>query len=258
MVTKIRYKRRRQQSALNAIIMIQTMFRTTKQRRKFRKIKNVIMKLQANVLSRQFRKAFLNTKNHVTTCQMYIKRNLAMKWFSNLKNKKRQLDENLHMINSLIHKHNDEATTFKHQIKDYGNAYEGYEVNEVKKSSRNEGNYSEMSEELKKLLDENRTLQEELQRKEQYQYEEESKNQNTQNTQLNGMIAGLKDNLDRVEKDVKMSKKLPIKMQHAYKYSKWDSINEPYNVVENTLKEDDTVYKALAPDLDFTLNNGRK
>lgn len=28
----------------------------------------------------------------------------------------------------------------------------------------------------------------------------------------------------------KLSKTLPIKIQHPYHYSKWDAINEPYNV----------------------------
>ena len=30
-----------------------------------------------------------------------------------------------------------------------------------------------------------------------------------------------------------MAMPLPIRMQHPYTYSKWDSIHEPYNVVEN-------------------------
>jgi hypothetical protein len=30
-----------------------------------------------------------------------------------------------------------------------------------------------------------------------------------------------------------------------YQYSKWDSIHEPYNVVENILRDDETQYKAL-------------
>ena len=45
-------------------------------------------------------------------------------------------------------------------------------------------------------------------------------------------------------------------MQHPYQYSKWDSIHEPYNVVENVLKDDESVYKALTPQLDFTLSGG--
>ena len=45
-------------------------------------------------------------------------------------------------------------------------------------------------------------------------------------------------------------------MQHPYQYSKWDSIHEPYNIVENVLKDDESVYKALTPNLDFTLASG--
>jgi hypothetical protein len=42
-------------------------------------------------------------------------------------------------------------------------------------------------------------------------------------------------------------------MQHSYEYSKWDAIHEPYNVVENVLNDNDSVYKALQPTFDFTL-----
>ena len=45
-------------------------------------------------------------------------------------------------------------------------------------------------------------------------------------------------------------------MQHDYIYSKWDTIHEPHNVVENVLRDDDSVYKALTPDFDFTLDRG--
>ena len=47
-----------------------------------------------------------------------------------------------------------------------------------------------------------------------------------------------------------------MKIQHPYQYSKWDSIHEPYNVVENILKDDESVYKALTPDLDVTVAQG--
>lgn len=46
-------------------------------------------------------------------------------------------------------------------------------------------------------------------------------------------------------------------MQHPYTYSKWDSINDPFNVVENVLKDDNTVYKGLSPQFDFTLADGQ-
>ena len=46
-------------------------------------------------------------------------------------------------------------------------------------------------------------------------------------------------------------------MQHQYTYSKWDSIHEPFNVVENVLKDDETIYKGLQPVFDFTLLDGK-
>jgi len=59
------------------------------------------------------------------------------------------------------------------------------------------------------------------------------------------MVEDLKTNIKRVNQQAKNSVSLPIKIQHVYQYSKWDSINEPYNVVENILRDDDTQYKAL-------------
>jgi hypothetical protein len=45
-------------------------------------------------------------------------------------------------------------------------------------------------------------------------------------------------------------------MQHPYTYSKWDSIHDPFNVVENVLQEDEKIYKGLLPNFDFSLANG--
>jgi hypothetical protein len=47
-----------------------------------------------------------------------------------------------------------------------------------------------------------------------------------------------------------------LRVQHAYQYSKWDSIHEPYNVVENVLRDDETMYKALQPAIDLNLKDG--
>lgn len=68
------------------------------------------------------------------------------------------------------------------------------------------------------------------------------------------MVDVLKDNLKRVAVMSKQATNLPITMQHAYEYSKWDAIHEPYNVVENVLQDDDRVYKALSPVFDFNLD----
>ena len=44
-------------------------------------------------------------------------------------------------------------------------------------------------------------------------------------------------------------------MANIQKYSKWDSIHDPYNLVENILKNDEKVYKAMNPKFDFLLAN---
>lgn len=49
---------------------------------------------------------------------------------------------------------------------------------------------------------------------------------------------------------------LPIRMARVYQYSKWDAIHEPYNIVENVLRDDNNVYKGFSPDIDLTLDKG--
>ena len=266
-VTKSRYNRRKQKTVEEAALIIQSIFKGLKQKKMFKKIKKHVMKIQAKVLAIQFQKAFLNTKAHVTSCQMYIKRNLAMKWFDNLRNKKKRLDENLSQINNLISRHNVEASTYKNEIVDYRGTYESYELDGVQKRSQEEPVIKNVNMELKKLLEENRMLHHQLQRREMGKIDEETKLSHINEMerdlgpnayQLDGILKGLKNNVKRVTNDIKLSKKLPIRIQHPYHYSKWDSINEPYNVVENILKDDNTVYKALTPEIDLTLNHGRK
>jgi len=74
--------------------------------------------------------------------------------------------------------------------------------------------------------------------------------------ELGEMVSNMKASLRRLGEMAKKSKPLHLKMQHVYQYSKWDAIHEPYNVVENVLKDDEKVYKALTPAFDFTVNNG--
>jgi len=71
------------------------------------------------------------------------------------------------------------------------------------------------------------------------------------------MVNQLTENLKRVSKQAQMAHVLPIRMQHAYQYSKWDAIHEPYNVVNNVLTDDETVYKGLTPNFDFTLDQNQ-
>lgn len=75
--------------------------------------------------------------------------------------------------------------------------------------------------------------------------------------ELDPMIAALKTSLKRVEDACKRAQYLPLKIQHPYSYTKWEIVHEPQNVVENILKDDETVYRALSPSLDLALCNGQ-
>ena len=70
------------------------------------------------------------------------------------------------------------------------------------------------------------------------------------------MVNQMKNNMKRLGEMQRKATTLPIKMQHIYTYTKWDAIHEPYNIVENVLRDDEKVYKSLSPSFDFTINNG--
>lgn len=267
MITRIRYRDKKRQTEEQAIVTIQSIFKGLKQRKLFLKKRNAILKIQGTVLAIQFTNAFKNTREQVVKCQMFIKRNLAMRKFYEERNKRKKLDENLAQINSLIKLHNIEANSFKYEDSDSRRSFKDYEVDEVKKREKDEAFIGNVQEELRRLLDENKKLHQQLQRKENDEFGEETKvghlkeiekNLGPNSYQLDGMLDELSRNVKRMAIDTKNSRKLPIKIQHPYQYSRWDSINDPYNVVENVLKDDDTLYKSLTPDIDLTLNHGRK
>lgn len=266
MITRLRYHRKKEKTEEDAIITIQKIFKGLKQRKLFLKKRNAIQKVQATVLAIQFKNAYQKTREHVVKCQMYIKRNLAMRKFYEERNKRQKLEENLTQINSLIKMHNIEASTFK-EDSDSRRTFEDYELNEVRRRDGEQLYDTNVHEELRKLLEENKRLHQQLQTRENSDYSEETKvgrlkeiekNLGPNAYQLDGMLKGLNEDAKRVADNIKNSQKLPIKIQHPYQYSKWDSINDPYNVVDNVLKDDETIYKALTPDIDLTLNHGRK
>lgn len=71
------------------------------------------------------------------------------------------------------------------------------------------------------------------------------------------MVGNLKASIRRATDLTSKSRPLTLQLQHLYQYSKWDAIHEPYNVVENVLLDDEKVYKASTPSLDFSLDDGR-
>lgn len=103
---------------------------------------------------------------------------------------------------------------------------------------------SKIEEDYRKVIDENRKLKQTKAIENQessYNDPRLEKELGPKYKELGGMIEEAKSNLKRIADDYKRAKPLPIRIQHNYHYSKWDSINEPYNVVENVLRDDDSV-----------------
>ena len=113
----------------------------------------------------------------------------------------------------------------------------------------------ELNSEYERLLEENKKLAETKPKQDEGTLNEATLKEQLGDRygELGELINKAKTDLMRVANMAKQAIPLQIKMQHVYQYSKWDSIHEPYNVVENILKDDESVYKALTPDLDLTV-----
>jgi vacuolar-type H+-ATPase subunit D/Vma8 len=85
-----------------AALMIQTKFRSYRERKTFLRQKHALMKCQANVLTRQFRRAYLEMTGNTNKAQAYIKRLLAMVWYQKIKTQKDTLEHHIEKINDMI------------------------------------------------------------------------------------------------------------------------------------------------------------
>ena len=247
------------------------------------------MKAQANVLARQQRRAFLKLKQDTTMAQAYIKRYLAMSWLVRVKDQNDNLNEALRHINDTIGKYNQDASAFKQEFRrgdgavnapqqlDHMTDFEGmqkkaFNVYKAEGPSMVPG-LLQVNSDYERLKKENESLRAQLgglhggakaQKNasidasvDRMVNEEELKAElGEKYDELGDMVDHLKANMKRLADMAKKARPLSLKMQHVYQYSKWDAIHEPYNVVENVLKDDEKVYKALTPTFDFTVNNG--
>jgi hypothetical protein len=117
----------------------------------------------------------------------------------------------------------------------------------------------EMNNEYERLMEENKRLQDVKPKQNQGGILNESQLKEQLGDrfdELGDLVNKAKEDLLRVAQMAKQAIPMQIKIQHSYQYSKWDSIHEPFNVVENILKDDESIYKALTPDLDLTVAAG--
>ena len=101
-VTRKRFVKRKVNRKEDAIIRIQSRFRSFKARKLFLRQKHAIMKMQANVLTRQYRRAYLEMLQNTLMAQAYIKRMAAMQWYQSVKKSKDQLESHVNNINAAI------------------------------------------------------------------------------------------------------------------------------------------------------------
>mmetsp|Transcript_19452 Transcript_19452/g.22085 ORF Transcript_19452/g.22085 Transcript_19452/m.22085 type:complete len:743 (-) Transcript_19452:269-2497(-) len=273
-ITKIRYRTQRVIRRFNAAILLQSKWRAHKRRKKFMIAKRALMRCQANVLSRQVRRAFQKMKADTISCQEYLRRYLAVMWFAKIKVKQRNLETNVEDINNWIERYNMEAKDFKghfskNKISGPFKHFESFSSYEMAKASQNRKEKSAIpevlaiNEEIVRLREENQALQSKMVETEERATKLEQDDASLKSqlgkkyNELMPMMDEVKKNMMRVAEMVKNSYHLPLTMQHAYQYSKWDAVHEPYNVVENVLNDEESVYRSGSPVLDFTLSAGK-
>lgn len=260
----------------NAALMIQKKFRSHRVSRFYRGIRKCISRCQANALARQQRRAYLKMKLDVMMAQAFIRRYLATKWYQGLKQQRYELETYLDGLNEMINKYNQGAENFKNQFTTktiaaplkYLQSFEQYELTKGKTYGADKSHIPESTQlhnEYEKLLEEKVKLEKKLKMNKNEKvktYDEEEQDAELQETlgdryqDFKPMMSNIKQNMKKVAELVNKSYRLDLKLQHPYNYSKWDQMHEPFNVVENVLKDDDSVYKGLNPILDFTLHNG--
>lgn len=188
-----------------------------------------------------------------------------MLWYKRIKESKDSLENHIENINEMISKFNVNANQFKQQFPDreapkhfnHLNNFEEYEIAKGYKGVSNVPQLQQVNDQYTQLLQENKRLNDKIQNSPGIVQPDDDLKQELGPLygEYQNMVEDLKTNIKRVNQQAKNSVSLPIKIQHVYQYSKWDSINEPYNVVENILRDDDTQYKALQPNLDLNLSN---
>jgi len=260
-LTRIHYQRDRVIARENAALMIQKKWRSHNVARSFKIARRALMRCQANVLARQSRRAYTKMKIDTMMAQAMIRRYLAMSWYHQLKKKRFELESDLENINSMISKYNQESQMFQNQFstkkvgapltqfnnqggqgQGQGRNYNDYEDEREYYGSPQKGVYNNRQQYGKNL---NRDYEE---RKDQGDI---MRNQKSYSRDRDG-----DDKTRRIFELTRNSKPLSLQMQHAYSYNQWDTLYEPYNIVENVLKDNESIYKAMNPILDFTLHHG--
>ncbi|KAL0241421.1 hypothetical protein GEMRC1_006656 [Eukaryota sp. GEM-RC1] len=255
----------------DAVLKIQKVFRGSRVRKVYNDVVESIKKVQANVLARQTRRAFLSYREKVVLLQKNVRRMLARRWLQRVLAKRDQLTARMtnidQMIGSTLFESEELAKMFEGarlpRCLDHLRSFESFELH---MSSQNTGaalpTLCVASQKIKKYeqeIDELRTRMKEYEEQERIKKVEDErlkKELDLKYSEYEPMVEELKHNLIRVSKMCKTAKFLPMSIQHQYVYSKWDKVHEPWNIVDNVLEDDESVYRTLSPVLDFTLANG--
>ncbi len=192
-----------------------------------------------------------------------------MLWYKRIKDSKEGLETHIEQINEMITKFNLDANQFKNKFPnkevtkplEYLGNFQQYEMVKAKRGMAEQSHIPKLHElhnENERLHEENKKLAENKPQEAKNVFQDEALKEQLGDRyhELGELVNKAKEDLLRVAQLAKQAIPMQLKIQHPYQYSKWDSIHEPYNVVENILKDDESVYKALTPDLDVTVAQG--
>ncbi|KAL0228175.1 hypothetical protein RCL1_004318 [Eukaryota sp. TZLM3-RCL] len=256
-----------------AVLKIQKVFRGSRVRREYTAVVDAVKKVQANVLARQTRRAFFAYKCKVVLIQKYIRGFICRKWLRKVLSKKAQLTARMTNIDQLIgstrSEADDLARLFPHNrvppCLSHLTSFEAFELHLSEQNSQ--ASLPTLCSATLRLTQYEKEL--DMMKRKLKEYEEKARLEQVKESELEAqlglkyveyrpMVEELRSNLVRVAKMCQTAKFLGLGIQHPYVYSKWDMVHEPWNVVENILKDDEQVYRALSPVLDLTLSEGKQ
>eukprot|EP00164_Ancoracysta_twista_P003101 GFYU01004136.1.p1 GENE.GFYU01004136.1~~GFYU01004136.1.p1 ORF type:complete len:736 (-),score=254.85 GFYU01004136.1:493-2700(-) len=265
------YRRNRAERRTVGAINIQSSWRSHLTQKEYNRVKSVLMKCQANILCYQGRQFYLKFKDNIIICQAFARRYIARRWFRGVRATRLALDSELRTIQNLVFKYKEKAQDLVDRFPPgkfpaalaHLKSFEDFELASAE--------HSDLCS-LPKLRNANSEIQRLTSQIDEFgskvvEYEEEKAARESDDSSLRSelgvkyheyqpMVEALKKSLKRVADACQRAVPLPIKIQHPYTYSKWDAVHEPYNVVENVLKDDDSVFRTLSPAIDLTLCNG--
>jgi hypothetical protein len=243
-LTRMKIKKQQYAKKYSAALRIQRMFRNFKNSKKYRFVRKKVTQMQARVLARQTRRAFLKLRVDTITCQMFIRRLLSYTSYTCVKMQKLGVVKDIAGINGNFNDINKMAGLyFRGDFLMQTTNYDGGSTqNNLRSNDQSKQNDYDIFGQSKKQMSSQDQAQLQLALGPKFdEFEPE--------------IEQIKSKLKQANKLYTLSNELPITIITKQNPDIWQKTVEPFNVMENVLKPDNSIYRNLKPEIEFNLCN---